>query len=74
MLERQKINPFTLTKDKKLTFKLSVINLSFTKKVGGGTEVNSSKVCSLCSMEQVQSRLKRTPEQKNVQGTENCSM
>ena len=35
MLERQKINPFTLTKDKKLTFKLSVINLSFTKKVGG---------------------------------------
>ena len=35
VLERQKINPFTLTEDKKLTFKLSVINLSFTKKVGG---------------------------------------
>ena len=35
VLERQKINPFTLTKDNKLTFKLSVINLSFTKKVGG---------------------------------------
>ena len=28
MLERQKINPFTLTEDKKLTFKLSVINPS----------------------------------------------
>ena len=35
VLERQKINPFTLTKDKKLTFKLSVINILFTKKVGG---------------------------------------
>ena len=47
----------TLTEDKKLTFDLSIINLSFTKKVGGveqkwaahkdsgrgGTEVNSSK-------------------------------
>ena len=31
--------------------------------------MNSSKVCSLCSMEQVQSLLKRTPEQKSVQGT-----
>ena len=48
-----------------LTFDLSVINLSFTKKVGGV----SPKVCSLCSREQIEFRFKRTLEQKSVQGT-----
>ena len=34
-LKGRKFNPFTLTKDKKLIFNLSVINLLFTKKMGG---------------------------------------
>ena len=61
-----KINPFTTTKDKKLTFDLSAILRSLLLKESGigGTEMNNSKVCPLCSREQIQFWFEEHPNRK----------